>query len=29
MERNGGRAMIRSTPGTGTEVELVIEMEPA
>jgi signal transduction histidine kinase len=29
MERNGGRAMIRSAPGTGTEIELTIEMEPA
>jgi signal transduction histidine kinase len=25
MERNGGRAEIRSTPGEGTEVELVLE----
>jgi signal transduction histidine kinase len=29
MERNGGRATIRSAPGTGTEIELTIEMEPA
>ena len=25
MERHGGRATIHSTPGTGTEVELVME----
>jgi phage shock protein PspC (stress-responsive transcriptional regulator) len=25
MERHGGRAVVHSTPGTGTEVELVIE----
>jgi signal transduction histidine kinase/phage shock protein PspC (stress-responsive transcriptional regulator) len=29
MERNGGRATIRSSPGTGTEIELTIEMEAA
>ncbi len=28
MERNGGRATVRSAPGRGTEVELTIEMEP-
>jgi phage shock protein PspC (stress-responsive transcriptional regulator) len=27
MERNGGRAQIRSTPGEGTEVELTMEVE--
>ena len=25
MQRHGGRAEIRSAPGTGTEVELVLE----
>jgi signal transduction histidine kinase len=29
MERNGGSATVRSSPGEGTEVELVIEMESA
>jgi phage shock protein PspC (stress-responsive transcriptional regulator) len=28
MERHGGRARVRSTPGRGTEVELVMEMNP-
>jgi signal transduction histidine kinase len=27
MERHGGRARITSSPGTGTEVELVLEDE--
>jgi signal transduction histidine kinase len=25
MERNGGRARVTSSPGTGTEVEIVLE----
>ncbi len=29
MERNGGTATVRSSPGEGTEVELVIELETA
>ena len=29
MERHGGRATIRSAPGTGTEIELTIEMARA
>jgi signal transduction histidine kinase len=29
MERNGGRAAVRSSPGSGTEVELSIERRPA
>jgi signal transduction histidine kinase len=29
MERNGGRAAIRSAPGTGTEIELSMETELA
>lgn len=28
MERHGGHAMIRSTPGVGTEVELTLERQP-
>ena len=28
MERHGGRAAITSSPGTGTEVELVLEQQP-
>ena len=28
MERHGGRAAITSAPGTGTEVELVLEQQP-
>jgi signal transduction histidine kinase len=29
MERHGGQAAVRSAPGEGTEVELVVEREPA
>jgi len=28
MERHGGRTAITSSPGTGTEVELVLEQQP-
>jgi signal transduction histidine kinase len=29
MERYGGRATIRSSPGAGTEVELVLPLKTA